>query len=230
MLSESIPFIIPGKQLFLPFLGVALSESGIREIPFVEKLSFSTQKLLLTAVYQKWTQKSLKEAADTLGVSKMSISRCFDELHSVSLDIVTNIGKTRCFSWSGNRRELWDTIVPFLRNPVTRQYRLGASIVLNEAKLGGMSALCHYSMLADNPYTVYAITKSAAKLLESTKIKQIPDAEIPAMVIQVMQYDLDYRQSHAIDPLSAILTVSEEDKADPRVEAAIDEIMEDLFT
>jgi hypothetical protein len=84
-------------------------------------------------------------------------------------------------------------------------------------------------MLADNPYTVYAITKSAAKLLESMKLKPIPDSEIPTMVIQVMQYDLDYRESHAVDPLSAVLSISEEDKADPRVEAAIDEMMEECL-
>ena len=230
MLSEAIPFIIPGKQLYLPFLGVALTQNSARDIPFVEKLSFSTQKLLLTAIYQNWTQASLKEAADALRVSKMSISRCFDELHSVGLNLVSNIGKTRCFSWPGKRRELWDAIVPFLRNPVTLQYRLGEPIAISEAKLGGISALCHYSMLADNSYIVYAITKSAALALESAKLKPIPDTEIPTMVIQVMKYDLDYRDSHAVDPISAILSIPEEDKADPRVEAAIEEIMEDLFT
>jgi hypothetical protein len=229
MLSEAIPFIIPGKQIYMPFLGVALSQNGTREIPSIEKLSFSAQKLLLTAIYQNWTQTSLKDAAVALGLSKMSISRCFDELQSVSLDIVGKIGKARCFSWSGNRRELWEAIAPYLRNPVARQYRLGATIALNEAKLGGISALCHYSMLAENPYTVYAITKSAAKQLEASKLKPIPDTESPVVVIQIMQYDLDYKESHTIDPLSAVLSISEEDRADPRVEAAIDEILEECL-
>jgi hypothetical protein len=84
-------------------------------------------------------------------------------------------------------------------------------------------------MLADNPYAVYAISKSAAKLLESTMPKPIPDTETPAMVIQVMQYDLDYSDVHAIDPLTAVLSISEEDKADPRVDGAITEILEDCL-
>jgi hypothetical protein len=229
MLSEAIPFIILGKQIYLPFLGVALSQKNSREIPFVEKLSFSSQKLLLTAIYHNWTQTTLKEAADALGLSKMSISRCFDELHSVGLDFTRTIGKTRCFIWSGNRRELWDAVLPFLRNPIKRQYRLGEVTEVSNAKLGGISALCHYSMLADNPYTVYAITANTDKLLKSTKLIIIPDSESPAMVIQVMHYDLVYKDAHVIDPLTAVLCVADGDKSDPRVEAAIEEILEEYL-
>ena len=229
MLAEGIPFIIPGKQVYLPFLGVALSNGAAREIPLVEKISFSTQRLLLTAVYNSWTQTSLKEAADSLGLTKMSISRCFDELQSVGLDLVKTIGRARCFSWSGNRRELWDSVMPFLRNPVKRQYCLGETIDIKGAKLGGISALCHYSMLADNPYNVYAVSKDTAKFFESAKLPLIPETESPVMVIQVMQYDMDYTDTHAIDPLTAILSISEDDKADPRVEGAITEILEECL-
>jgi hypothetical protein len=229
MLSEAIPFVVLGKQVYLPFLGVAITQNDSREIPFVEKLSFSTQKLLLTAIYHKWTQTSLKEAADTLGLSKMSISRCFDELHSVGLDFTRTIGKTRYFIWSGNRRELWDAVVPFLRNPIKRQYRLGEPTEVSYAKLGGISALCHYSMLADNPYAVYAVTANKAKLLELSKLIIIPDYESPVMVIQVMQYDYDCNDSLAIDPLTAVLSIPESEKSDPRVEAAIEEVLEEYL-
>ena len=225
MLAEGIPFIIPGKQVYMPFLGVALSNSVAREILPVEKLSFGTQRLLLTAIYSSWTQTSLKEAANALGLTKMSISRCFDELQSVGLYLVKTIGKARYFSWSGNRRELWDTVAPFLRSPVKRQYCLGESIDIKGAKLGGISALCHYSMLADNPYNFYAVPKDTAKFFVTAKLPLIPETESPVMVIQVMQYDMDYTDAHAIDPLTAILSISEEDKADPRVEGAITKIL-----
>ena len=230
MLSEGIPFVIPGKQVYLPFLGIALSQNVSREIPYVDKLSFSTQRLLLTAIYRGWSQTSLTEAADALALSKMTLSRCFDELQAVGLGLVETIGKTRCFSLNGNRRELWDAIVPFLRNPVKRQYRLGSQIEIDDVKLGGISALCHYSMLAEDSYTVYSVsTKTTAKLPYAKSLPLIPEIESPVMVLQVMQYDLDYHDNHVVDPLTAVLSISEEDKADPRVDAAINEVLENCL-
>jgi hypothetical protein len=96
-------------------------------------------------------------------------------------------------------------------------------------KLGGMSAVCHYSMLADNAYTIYAVSKDTTKTLDLKKLPPVPDGEIPDMVIQVMRYDLDYKKNTAIDPLTAILSLTAEDKKDPRVEGATEEILEDCL-
>ena len=227
MIFEGIPFIIAGKQIYMPFLGIALAENEPRQISSADKISFCAQKLLLTAIYQGWTQTTLTEAANILCLSKMSISRCFDELQSVGLDLVKSNGKTRRFMWAKTRRELWDAVAPILRNPIERQLRLGAMIDIVDYKLGGMSALCHYSMLSDSSCTVYAVTKDTAKALKLNKLPTIPSAESPIMVIQVMRYDLEYRGNEAIDPLTAILSLTSDDKNDPRVETSIEEILEE---
>jgi len=63
MLAEGIPFIIPEQQIYMPFLGIALAQSGAREIKRIESISFSTQKLLLNAIYHGWKNLSLTDAA-----------------------------------------------------------------------------------------------------------------------------------------------------------------------
>lgn len=229
MLSEGIPFVIAGQQIYMPFLGVALNKNGMREIPQAERISFSTQKLLLTAIYQKWKQVTLTEAAMALGMSKMSITRCFDELQALGVFLVKSETKMRRFIWEGNRRSLWESVHPFLRSPVAGQYRFDKHFDVASAKLGGMSAICHYSMLADNPYTIYAVSKAAAKTIELGKLPLIPDDETPGMVIQIMRYELEYHDASAIDPLTAILSLADDDKADPRIEAAIERIIEDCL-
>ena len=229
MLSEGIPFVITGKQIYMPFLGVALTSKGSREILQAEEMSFAAQRLILTAIYKGWQQTTLTEAASILNLSKMSVSRVFDELNSVGLDIIRANGKTRCFTWEGSRQALWDSVAPFLRNPVVRQYRLGTHIEIRGYKLGGMSALCHYSMLADDSYTVYAVAKDVAKTLELRKLPVIPVAETPAMVIQVMRYDLEYDDHVAVDPMTAILSLTNDEKNDPRVQAAIEGVLEECL-
>jgi hypothetical protein len=81
-------------------------------------------------------------------------------------------------------------------------------------------------MLSENSYKVYAVSKEVAKTLDLGKLPLIPEGEDPAMVVQVMPYDLEYGDSVAVDPLTAILSLTGEETADPRVEAAIDEILE----
>ena len=125
----------------------------------------------------------------------------------------------------GNRRALWDAARPFLRNPVAQQYRFEKPFDNASAKLGGISALCHYSMLADNSYTVYAVSKDTAKKMEFGKLPQIPDDETPGIVIQIMRYDIEYHDTLSIDPLTAILSLSDEDLTDPRLEVAIERIL-----
>ena len=229
MLAEGIPFVIAGQQIYMPFLGVVLTQNGMREIPSIKQISFCTQKLLLTAIYSSWNQTTLTEAAKVLSVSKMSVTRCFDELQALGLMLVKQEGKMRRFVWEDGRRALWETVYRFLRNPVSQQYRLSEYIELSFMKLGGLSAICHYSMLADNPYPTYAVPKNAAKGLELSKMPLIPVDENPNMVLHVLRYDLEYRNSAAIDPLTAILSLTDEEKSDPRIESAIEEILEDCF-
>ena len=227
MLSEGIPFIIAGQQIYMPFLGIALTQNGMREITRTNQLSFVTQVLLLTSIYQNWTRKTLTEAAKILGVSKMTVTRCFDELQGLGLLLIKSERKMRRFIWEESCRILWETVRPFLRNPVSVQYHFSGNIDIGTAKLGGISAICHYSMLSDNSFMIYAVSKDAAKTLELNKLPQIPEDETPDIVVQVMRYEIEYQDNIAIDPLTAILSLTDDEKADPRMEAAIEQILED---
>ena len=226
MLSEGIPFVVAEQQIYMPFLGIALARNGVREIPQADRLSFSTQKLLLSAIYQGWKRMTLTETANALNVSKMSITRSFDELQSIGLNLIKSETKARCFFWDNNRRALWEKVQPYLRNPVMKKYMFSEHVNLGSEKLAGLSAICYYSMLVDNPYKTIAITKAEAKELELSSLPLIPKGEAPDIVVYVMLYDLAYQDNAAVDPLSAILSLSEDDKDDPRVEMAIEEILE----
>jgi len=213
----------------MPFLGIALSKTGMRDIPSISRISFSTQKLILTAIYDGWTLLTLTEAANALRVSKMTVTRCFDELQALDLPLLMTEKKMRRFIWRNGRRALWDKVNPFLRNPIVLQYRFGEQVDVGTAKLGGMSAICHYSMLADNQFPTYAVGKGATKTLAAGKLQLVPDGEAPTMIVQVLSYDISYNDDAAIDPLSAILSLPAMDKDDPRVESAIAEILEDCL-
>lgn len=227
LIEESIPFIIEDKDVYLPFLGVALSNSKERTLPVISKISFSTQRLLLTALYQRWRDINVSEAARVLQVSKMTVSRCFNQIQALELPLIQETEKKRRFIWGKQAKDYWTLIQPFLRNPVFREYRLDENFPQRKFPLGGMSALCHYSMLGDNDYPSYAISKQQEKHLLVADFEQVPEWEQPLMLVQVMQYTVEFPDNTAIDPITAYLTLDEAEKQEPRIKMAFEEILEE---
>lgn len=62
-MEEGIPFVIENKQVYLPFIGYLISNEGEKKLPPVHLISFLTQKLLFVAIYEKWNEVKVSEAA-----------------------------------------------------------------------------------------------------------------------------------------------------------------------
>ena len=91
--------------------------------------------------------------------------------------------------------------------------------------LAGISALSVYSLLNEESYKVYAVDKVMAKKLSLKDKASIPEDEEPVEVFQVMQYVIPFHDGKTIDPLSVLLTLSPEEREDPRIEMAVDEML-----
>lgn len=229
MLEEGISFILEDKELYLPFLGIVLNNKK-KEKASPARISYLTQKMLLTVLYNGISNVSVTEMAKILEISKMSVSRCFDELDAFALGLIEDNGKVgRRFQWTKTSRELWETVRPLLRNPVEKEFLLDCTPPWPLPK-SGLTAISHFSMLADNSYVTYAITKQEVKVLQPEQLPQVPQGELPAAVIQVMGYVCHHKGDNelVIDPLSAVLTLTLEEMNDPRVEGAVEEIMEEF--
>ena len=225
MLNEGIPFILEGKQVFLPFLGMLLSEKDDRRLVPVHTISFLTQKLILCALYEKWNDMNATKIAEKLGVTKMSVSRCLDEIEYLDIKILDKSGKTRKVSVSEEIKGLWEEIKPVLRNPVIARFQLAEDIRLD--KKAGISALCEFSMLSDNVYPTYAVTKSELKETNIKQIRKISIVEEIGCEVLELGYFIEYNGKMVQDPLSVMLSLSAEDLEDERVQICIEEMLEE---
>ena len=120
-MEEGIPFVIEGKQVFLPFIGYLLSKENERELAPVHLISFLTQKMLLMAIYERWNEVKVSDAAKRIGVSTKSASRCFDELEYLNIDVLGMKGKSRVINIPDDRKQLWQQIERVLRNPFPKK-------------------------------------------------------------------------------------------------------------
>ncbi|MCD8151125.1 MAG: helix-turn-helix domain-containing protein [Clostridiales bacterium] len=190
-------------------------------------ISFLTQKLLLKALYENWQNVSAVQAAEKLEVSRMSITRCFDEIEALGMPFLKISGRSRRFFALNDKKSMWEEMRPFLRNPVIREFRPerkpDADMVLS-----GISALAEYSMLGEDNYVTYAVGKDQVAALGLKSIREVPGNEEPVCIVQEVGYLLPFKKGKAVDPLSLILILSDEELEDPRVESCMNEMLEEL--
>lgn len=227
MVEEGIPFVWENHQVYLPFWGMLLQENTLRMPKKCSKISFLTQKLLLTALYENWKDVSAVQAAKILEVTRMSVIRCYDEIESLGLPFLQSKKRSRLFCAPDNKKEMWETMLPFLRNPVLHVFALERKPEA-EMLLSGTSALAEYSMLGESDYPTYAVKKDRIGTLGIKQIREVPEGEEPACIVQEVGYILSFGEGVAVDPLSVVLMLTEDELEDPRVDHCKNEMLEDL--
>ncbi len=227
MTEKGIPFILNDRQVFMPFFGIVMNDSNMRDLPEIEKVSIQTQKLILLAIYHRWTIMDMTEVSQQLNVSRMTASRVFDELERIDSSLISKEGKHRKFYLCMELKQFWKSVQPFLFNPVIREYRLEQKLYDPILKLSGISALSQYTMINDNSYPTYSLTRKGEKWCRLKEHSQVPKWESPGCIVQIVKYELN--EKDVMDPLSVVLSLSKKEKADPRIEEEIEKLIQGVL-
>lgn len=153
------PFIVPGKQLFMPHLGVALTErfsrKAIRQLDTLTPAAQLTLFTLLTgADHQEATPSQL---AKGLGYTAMSMGRAIDELAILGLVETKRRGREKLVSLAGQKQEVWENAQALLVSPVRSSHLVRWLCPPPRLNLGGLSALAAHSDLMDAGLQTFAI-------------------------------------------------------------------------
>ena len=203
MLEEGIPFVWEGHQIYLPYIGALLEDQKRPALRSCNQISYLTQKLLLMALYEGWQRITVTKAAEMMVRSR-----------------------ARSISADADKKAMWEKIKPILRNPIITTYALKEKPDI-QLPIAGTMALAHYSMLDESNRPTYAITKKNLSEIDLSVGRQTPAGEIPGCTIQEMGYQISFEDGSAVDPLTIVLGMGEEELSDPRVSMAIDEMLEE---
>ena len=226
MVEEGIPFVWENRQVYLPFAGMLLQENATRTPKNCTLISFLTQKLLLKALYENWEDVSAVQAAKFLNVSRMSITRCYDEIEAIGMPFLKTKRRSRRFFAMEDKKAMWNIMLPFMRTPVIRTFKPEREPALCMI-LSGTSALAQYSMLDDDSCITYALRKDQIRESGIKEIREVLQNEEPACYVQEVGYILPFGDGKAVDPLSLTLMLTEEDLEDPRVESCKNKMLEE---
>jgi AraC-like DNA-binding protein len=235
LIQRRIPFLVPGRQAYLPFALIDLREKAkggqrLLDEP-KERLSAPAQVLVLyhlqtTVDSGGW---SLSKWGDVLGYSRSTLTRVYKELAATGLCTPNVSGRNVTLVFPPQRRKLWKTALPLMGSPVrTRSWAkiLDKGLQMHEA---GMTALARLTMLGPGREQVYAISSAAFEAVrEDRKLVEIEYPEEGTVQIERWKYapSLLSPDSQAVDRLSLYLSM--QDDHDERTQAALTELLEQM--
>lgn len=225
-IEAKIAFVVPGKQVYLPFLGILLTErcDGERLVTNAEKLQPSAQMLLFAYILNGNKPMPMTPFAERFSFSAMTITRAANQL--VELGLLNKscfIGAQKILCSELDTKGLYQKAAPHLIQPVRTTVFIEKSAVTHDMFPAGLSALSKMSML--NPPEIVTWGMVGGKI--EGQGQKLIDTE-KQCALQLWRYDpRRISQTDEIDALS--LAVSLANDTDERVEQCIEEILEKVW-
>ena len=225
-IQHHIPFVVPNKQMYLPYLGIDLREYYKSKQIEVVALSPATQAIFIHALLSN-NDSPLHSSTliQELGYSAMRINRVFNELETCCLAHSVHSGRERRLQLDGVSSELLQRAIPFMKSPVKSRYYVQKT----NKKIGlasGISALSHYSTIDGSSNKVFAVNRKKWNEIKGD-FKVVPLADETTIEIEVWSYEpRTYRKKNVVDPLSLFLSLQH--LSDERVETALKQIIDGL--
>ncbi len=225
LIEFGIAFIVPGSQIYIPFLGMLFKECARkRQLTKKDALSIASQLILLIVLDQGIKEFRQIDMQKLLCSSPMKVSRAVNELAAFELLKKSSKGREHVYSVESSMSQLYERSSEFLENPVSRTIYIKETDLPDNLPLAGETALSHYSMLNPPNVNCYAMWRTEFNKTGLTTVD--PNWEKERYVkLELWSYDPKLLSANGY--IREIpLRLSLKDETDERVEGAIEEMME----
>ena len=225
LIREKIPFVVDGRQIYLPFMAVYLQERYNAEKQPRKELLPSAQMLFLRFLYLGAQELPMSQAAKDLNLTSMSISRASKQLVEMKLLNVRRDGVQKILFADETPELLFQKAKGKLLNPVKRTVYVTEGLIGTELLKSGYSALAEYSML--NMPNVQCFASDSISKWQKNTTNTLQDSKTQ-VAVELWRYDpKKLSDVKAVDVLS--LALSLEDDQDERVEEAVEDMLRNLW-
>jgi hypothetical protein len=235
LMADKVPFVVPGRQLYLPEIGLSLHDrcDAVLQPRYQPRasgaLSPTAQALVLRAALRRDGGSDLPCTVCTqLGVSFTTALKAADELVTSGLADRMKNGQAAPLVFRLSGRELFEAALPRLASPVawTGFYRGGQH--LDRLRAGGEMALSDQTMLAHPRIRTYCAFKQPLGSVAYRHALQPCDAEDAQIAVEIWSYDPALlSEGPYVDPLSLYLQFR--DSHDDRIAICANELLDTCF-
>lgn len=229
LVSQGVPFVVPGNQLYIPDLAMDLREHfRAPKQQHADGLSPAAQAVLFKHLLRhdvNVTTPSL--IAARLRYSAMSIGRAFDDLVASGLAHTKKHGKERHIQFKAEGRQLFEAARDLLRSPVRSVKFVQGDHFRAPLKQAGESALAELTDLSRPSIGTFAVAASDWKAIAQTSGFLETSRDQADFVIETWSYDpAVLSDTDTVDPLS--LYAQFRDHRDERVSMAAEHLLENI--
>jgi DNA-binding MarR family transcriptional regulator len=230
LISQRVPFIVPGNQLFIPELAMDLREHfrSDRAEP-ADSLTPTAQVIVLALLMDRInTETTPTELATQFRYSAMSMSRAISELEALELLDAETSGRYRNVRFPLSRAEVWARVQPLLRTPVRKRRRVRRPLVNFKWPRAGECALAERTDLSHPRLETYAIAAADWKAVARQHDLDRPAAWDETLIeLETWTYDpLLLGDADLVDPISLWLSLP--NTTDDRIGAAKDALLKEV--
>lgn len=225
LLRDQIPFVVDGKQIYLPFMAVYLQERCDSERPEITSILPSAQLLLLCYIYHGCGELLTSDAVNELFFTATSISRASRQLEDLGLVQTEKRGVQKVLYSEKEPRELFEAAKSYLANPVKRTIYVPKTEIKEKLLMSGYSALSEYSML--NPPAVGCYAAESVSAWEKNASGKLQNSD-DQCAVELWRYDPKKLASGEIVDRLSLALVLREDK-DERIEGAVVEMLDGVW-
>lgn len=224
-IKNQIPFISDKQQIYVPFLGISLSNTYFpaKEIS-VKKMMPATQEVFLYLFYgnKKYYLKS--EIADFLKMSRTSLTRASDELIAIDLIAQTKVGKEYRMELKEKGTALYQKAEKYLISPVYKEFYVDSAELAQNALRTEESALAECSMMNPPKIPQVALFKDDERAANLRPVDIRWEECSNPVKVQLWKYPPEiFAKEGRVDTVSMLCTLKH--ITDERIEGEIEEIL-----
>ncbi len=230
LIANGIMFVEIGKQIFMPMSGIVLNDSKERPEVKTEKFTPQIQLCALFFLYNRNGLHTVKQIVEHTHLNEMAISRGMKILKDLGLIAEENEGRTKYYRLCENEACYLEKIERYCISPVYKSIWINRNKKPDNIIKAGFSALSYNSMILDNEYQTYAISKEDyRKIVEAVELTYddiINESEF--IKLEVWKYNpLLFAEKDVVDKFSLYMSMRE--TQDERTEAILKEIKESIL-
>lgn len=222
LIKNRINFIVPDKQIYLPSVGILLTERGLnRQSPGEDSLSMvATVIIIYHIVKQSLNGLNISDIAGKIGYSVKSVSLAVCELEKFEIIKVTKAGRIKEIDFISPNNDLWDKAYPLMESPVEKKlYTSNVPLLKKVGIKASDTALSEISALTPSRQKIYAVYYHNKSVKELNLNADDGECEVELWKFNPEITATDKR----VDSLSLALSYKRDD--DPRVNVELEKII-----
>lgn len=231
MVRAGTPFLVPGSQLFMPFMMVDLRERfAARETEAGQHFTPAAQCILLYHLQRQPLQGvPLRDIARLTGYSAMMVTRVKDEWEANRLCQTSRVGRSTVVEFAVGGRKLWELAEPRFTSPAKKAHWIRWDHPEPPALESGFTALSRSTMVEDDPTRTWALPRATFRSLrENGTFHTVGGPGEANARMEEWSYDPTLlSEGPCVDPLSLVLSLrgDSDDRVQQQLQTVLDEAL-----